>query len=125
MKYFIDSKGRYIGGFDGVEPPVGSVEVDAPPTHGSQVWDGESWSEYRPVPQVVSRFQARAALYKANMLESAELAVSNSDPLTKLAWADAQEFRRDSPILQSIAQALGLTSDDLDALFVSASEIVV
>ena len=76
------------------------------------------------VPGVVSRFQARAALYKANMLESAELAVSNSDPLTKLAWADAQEFRRDSPILQSIAQALGLTSDDLDALFVSASEIV-
>ena len=58
------------------------------------------------------------------MLESAELAVSNSDQLTKLAWADAQEFRRDSPILQSIAQALDLTSDDLDDLFKTASQII-
>jgi len=76
------------------------------------------------VPDVVSRFQARAALYKSSMLESAELAVSNSDQLTKLAWADAQEFRRDSPILQSIAQALDLTSDDLDDLFKTASQII-
>jgi len=124
MKYFIDSKGRYIGGFDGVEPPVGSVEVESPPAHGSQLWDGGKWSEHKPVPQAVSRFQALAALYQSGLLESVELAVSESDTLTQLAWKNAQEFRRDSPILQSIAQALDLTSDDLDALFKTASQII-
>lgn len=124
MKYFVDADGRYIGGFDGVEPPAGSVEVAAPPAHGSQVWDGESWSEHKPVPQVVSRFQARASLHHAGLLEAAESAVSGADALTRLAWTDAQEFRRDSASVAAIAAALELTDDDVDALFIAAADIV-
>lgn len=32
-KYFIDSNNMYVGGFDGAEPPDGSIEVPNPPPH--------------------------------------------------------------------------------------------
>lgn len=45
-RYFVDANGNYIGGFVGAEPPAGSVEIDAPPTHGWMVRDMASgtWS---------------------------------------------------------------------------------
>ena len=45
-RFFVDATGSYIGGFDGVEPPAGSVEIDVPPQHGWMVRDPVSsvWS---------------------------------------------------------------------------------
>ncbi len=45
-KYFIDEAGSYIGGFDGTDPPPGSIEIAAPPPHGWMVRNMESgvWS---------------------------------------------------------------------------------
>lgn len=76
-----------------------------------------------PVPSVVSRFQARAALLQAGLLEQAETAVAAGDALGQLAWVDAQEFRRQSPTVAAIADALGLTNDQLDDLFRAAALI--
>lgn len=45
-KYYVNANGDYIGGFEGVEPPVGSFEVDAPPPHGKDRWDGTKWVEH-------------------------------------------------------------------------------
>lgn len=45
-KYFVDREGNYLGGFDGAEPPKGSIEVSAPPKDGRQKWDGEKWLPY-------------------------------------------------------------------------------
>lgn len=52
-RYYVDAAGRYLGGFEGAEPPAGSVEIDAPPQHGSQVRDMTTgqWSAYTP-PQI-------------------------------------------------------------------------
>jgi hypothetical protein len=49
-KYFIDAQGNYIGGFNGVEPPEGSIEVNAPPPHGWQKWDfdNQEWLPLTP-----------------------------------------------------------------------------
>lgn len=84
-------------------------------------------TEVRPttdgVPPVVSRFQARAALHLAGLLAAAEAAVAQADAITQLAWKDAIEFRRDSPALNGLAAGLGLTSEQLDELFVTASRI--
>lgn len=122
MRYFKHNVTGDIFAFDdGRNPPLPLAENLTEIT--SEEAENRN-SEASHVPVSVTRLQARAALWQAGLLEAAELAVSESDKLTQIAWADAQEFRRDSPILQSIAQALGLTSDDLDALFVSASEIV-
>lgn len=73
----------------------------------------------------VSRFQARVALYQAGHLEATELLMADPDTpmLSRLAWQDAQAFRRNSPTVAALAVALELTDEALDALFVAASEI--
>lgn len=43
MKYYRWPDGRFIGGFDGVEPPEGAIEVEILPDDGTQIWDGEKW----------------------------------------------------------------------------------
>ena len=77
------------------------------------------------VPQVVSRFQARAALHLAGLLETVEamMAAPETPALAKLAWADAQEFKRTSPTVLSLAASLGLTEAQLDELFTTAAGI--
>ncbi len=44
-KYYRDVDGNYIGGFDGVEPPEGSIEVDEPPQNAVAKWVGNKWVE--------------------------------------------------------------------------------
>lgn len=75
------------------------------------------------VPASVSRFQARAALMQANLLTQAQTVIAGADEMTKLAWADAQDFLRTSPTVAAMGAAMGLSAAQLDALFQAASEI--
>lgn len=80
--------------------------------------------EVDAVPQEVSRFQARAALMAAGLLETADLAVAASgNAFLQLAWKEATAFPRNSPGIAALAPALGLTDDDLDNLFRAAALI--
>lgn len=72
---------------------------------------------------IVSRFQARAALLGAGLLATADAAIQGADEVAKLAWSDAQEFRRNSPLVAAIAAQLGLTDTQLDDLFRQAATI--
>ena len=72
---------------------------------------------------IVSKFQAKAALMQADLLDATQAAIADADALTKLAWADAQEFRRNSPMIATLAAALDLTDEQVDDLFRSAAEI--
>lgn len=47
MKFYVDAEGNYVGAFEGIDPPEGSVEVPSAPADARQVWDGEEWG---PVP---------------------------------------------------------------------------
>lgn len=78
-----------------------------------------------PVPAIISRFQARAALMDAGLLADVELAVGSAGPLVQLAWAEAVEWRRDSPTIAAIGAALGLTDAQMDDLFRAAVQIEV
>lgn len=109
-----DQQGRIVGVFavqqyDGQEFVEGSASIETPPT----------------VPQIVTRFQARAALHLAGLLPQVEGLMAHPDTpvLAKLAWADAQDFKRNSPTIAQMAAALGLTSEQLDALFTTAAGI--
>jgi hypothetical protein len=77
------------------------------------------------IPQTVSRFQARAALHLSGLLESVETLMQSpeTDMLARLAWQDAQEFKRQSPTVLAMASALSLDDEALDALFTTASGI--
>lgn len=79
--------------------------------------------EPEPVPEVVSRFQARAALHLAGLLPQVEAAVAAADPLVQIAWADAQEFRRSSQTIAALAGAVNLDDAAIDQLFRSAAQI--
>ena len=76
-----------------------------------------------PVPEQVSRFQAKAALDAAGMLAACDAAVAGADALTRLAWAEALHFRRDSPAIAAMSAAVGLSSEQVDELFIAAATI--
>lgn len=71
-----------------------------------------------PVPQVISRRQAKQALLQAGLLDVADAAIAASaDRAAQIDWADAEEFRRDRATLISMQHALGLTDEQIDDLF--------
>jgi hypothetical protein len=84
----------------------------------------------RPDP-VVSRFQAKAALLQMGLLDQVEALMAGMDAMTLLAWTEAVEFRRSSPLLNSLVPYLTwpdgkpLTEPDLDDLFNLAQTIEV
>ena len=79
----------------------------------------------RYVPQQVTRYQALAALHLNGLLARVKAIMADpaTDPLTVLAFDSAQTFKRYSPMVLNMAQALGLSDEQLDNLFVSASQI--
>jgi hypothetical protein len=78
-----------------------------------------------PVPAEVSRFQARTALLQTGYLEDIEAYMANpeTDPFVRIAWQDAQVFRRHSPTVLVLQPILGITDEQLDDLFRFAATI--
>jgi hypothetical protein len=111
--------------------PEGTVMVPLRPSPGHE-WSGEAWvappAAPAPVPPVVSRFQARAAMMltphgEGTLLEAVTAAVAAADPMVQLAWAEAVEWQRASPAINGLGAGLGLTAEDLDDLFRLAATI--
>ena len=73
---------------------------------------------------VVSRFQARAALIQAGLIDAAAAAIrASGDAMLAAAWDHALEFRRLSPAIVQMGGALQLSDEAVDALFASAALI--
>lgn len=71
----------------------------------------------------VTRFQAKAALMQAGLLDDIERAVEASDdPMVELAWREAG-FDRLSPFIAAMAGAVGLSDEQLDGLFDAARRV--
>lgn len=80
------------------------------------------------IPQSISRAQGKTVLIMNGMWGGVEQFVATiPDPieraLAEVALHDTQEWRRESQFLTAAAAALGLSNEQLDALFVTASEI--
>ena len=83
-----------------------------------------------PVPVItsVTMRQARLALLNAGLLDDVDTAIAAiTDPVQRKAaqieWEYAQTVDRDSPFTQQLAAGLGLTSEQLDALFTQAAAL--
>lgn len=81
-----------------------------------------------PVPQVVTSRQARQALLLAGRLQDVQPAIDAiADPvqrgMVQIEWDDSQEFQRTRPTLLALAAAIGMTAQDLDALFTQAAQL--
>jgi len=94
------------------------------------VWDGSKFvappAAVDPVPEEVTKFQAKAALLEVGLLDSVETLMANpaTPAKARLAWSEVQSFRRDSPTIAALAAGVGLTDDKIDDLFRAASKIM-
>ena len=141
IAYEIKTNGVWTGASRAVAPddglPNGWVRADAPPAvidGQSAVFVGDGWivaDEEPPeivwVPAEVTMRQAQRALLDAGLLDAVEAAI-NALPepprrAAKIDWEMSSTMRRDSQFVQLLAPALGMTSTQLDALFVAAAKL--
>ena len=107
----------------------GCLDADAVGGSVGDLWDGETVTQapvMSPVPEVVSKFQAKASLLSAGHLGTVETIMADpaTPALARLAWTEAQEFRRDSPTVAMMSAALSLTSEQVDDLFRYAEKVL-
>ncbi len=85
---------------------------------------GELWPQH--VPPIVLTWKARAALKMAGKFEAASQAVASSNSFAvQEAFEYGTEWHRASPAVNAMAQAIGMTSEEVDDLFRQAAAIVV
>lgn len=93
-------------------------------------WNNGVWTQYQvSVPESVSARQIRLWLINNGIqLSQVEDAINNiQDPITretiKVEWEYAPYVERNHPMLVPLAQALGLTENQVDTAFIQAQYI--
>jgi hypothetical protein len=78
-----------------------------------------------PVPSEVTMFQARAVLISAGLFDAVDAAMQalGSRSVEWQAWEYANHFTRHGPLVNAMGASLGLTSEQIDAMFRAAAEI--
>jgi hypothetical protein len=99
----------------------------------NELVDGQwrmTWVEYTPEPEVVTQVtqrQARLALLGAGLLSGVEAALdAMPEPqrtAAKIEWEYALFIDRNGQLTLSLAAALGLTEQQMDALFTQAATL--
>ena len=131
MKYAIIENG-VVANIAVANAPLAANWVDGT---GAQIGDEYVGGEFvrpeviDPVPEPVTRRQAKVALLQAGLLDEVEAGIEAiTDTITKriakLDWSEAQEFRRDWPLLNQLAAGMGITDGQLDELFRVAAGII-
>lgn len=101
--------------------PAGSVEISDAEADALRV------PPPAPVPSVVTMRQARLALLGAELLSQVESAIAAipgaAGDAARIEWEYALSVERGSPLVASLMAALGLTAEQLDALFTTAAAL--
>ena len=69
------------------------------------------------IPSVITMRQARLALLQAGLLNSVNTAMAHAAESAQIEWEYATQVIRTDPLVAAMQSGLGLTDDDLDALF--------
>ena len=92
------------------------------------LWDGEAFAapEQTPlVPESISRRQGKIILSRYNLLLPVQSALASMEGQegieARIDFEDAQEWRRDWPLLLNLAAQFGLTIAQVDQMFIEAS----
>lgn len=90
----------------------------------SWTYDGTTFNP--PVEALVSVItprQIRFVLNKYNLRQAVEAAVAAADQETKDWWEFSLDFQIDHPVLQSMAEGLGLTQAQVEQMFIEAATL--
>jgi hypothetical protein len=113
--------------WDAAEPGAWASARIAP-ADAPRWWSGVPRTDPAPpppaVPAAVSPLQARKALRAAGVLDAVDAWLATQPPGIRDAWEYAIEVRRDDQdVVVPAAAALGLTSAQIDALFLAAAAL--
>lgn len=136
-RYAIVNNDKVINTVDGTADQVGFLGDSAKLIpEGVNVsigwgWNGSSFTEPPPppkyVPHEVTMRQGRLALLSAGLLGNVATAINSlSEPdksIANIEWEYSNALQRDNPFVSTLGAALGLTSDQIDDLFIAASKI--
>ena len=95
------------------------------------VWEVETAQPpAAPVPAQVSRAQGKAVLIQLGLWQQvldfvAAIPDSTQRALAEVALHDTQNWQRSSPFLNQAADALGLTPEQMDELFIAADQVML
>lgn len=87
----------------------------------------KKWKVTKGDARKVSMRQARLALFQVGLLETVENAILNmpepQKTIVKIEWDMAHIVDRQSPWINQMASMLGMTSEQMDDLFILASTL--
>lgn len=99
----------------------------------SWIWDGANITvdpiklKALQVPAAVTMRQARLALLGAGLLDQVDTAIAAATGTdgkeAQITWEYSSDVMRTNPIFQQLSAALGLTSGQIDDLFISAAKL--
>lgn len=75
-----------------------------------------------PIPQSITPRQARLKLLEVGLLDELEATITTNRSW-QIEWEYATEVRRDSPLIDAVATQAGLTSEQIDQMFIEASTL--
>lgn len=77
----------------------------------------------KPAPDTITPRQAKLALYGAGLLDAVEALISGADREIQIHYESATQWDRTDPVLNGLADQLGLSDEQLDDLFSQASQL--
>lgn len=103
-------------------------EGEAAPDGYSQITDEEAIAlnaqRLPPLTAVIMR-QARLALLGAGMLTPVDAAIAamtgTQGDVARIEWEFAATVQRDNPLVETVLSSLGMTSQQIDELFITAA----
>lgn len=78
--------------------------------------------EPKPIPQVITMRQARLQLLVVGLLDDVEALVA-LDRKSQIEWEYANEVYRQSSLIESVKEAMSLTDEQIDNMFLEASKL--
>lgn len=117
MRYWITPDGAY---YEGEYVAEGSIEVPQRPSPFHAIVNGQ-WQYSDELKRAslspLSARQVRLILTQFGYRAQVESAISMATQDVQDEWNYANEFERASPVLNGMAQMLGLSDSDIDLMF--------
>lgn len=119
-KHYRRADGSFAGTWvDGAPADPTLIEVATAPSDGRMTYDGSTWvAPPAIVPATITPLQARKALRAAGLYNAVQNYVASLPEEAREEWEYATQIERNNTIIAGGAAALGMSSEQVDQLFI-------